>query len=256
METALAYNLNSMWSIAFKELRLFFSSPIGLLTIGIFLILNALLFWIFESPANILKAGFGDLTLFFDWTPRLLLFLIPALCMRSFSEEIRNGTLELLLTKPLTPTQIVGGKFLGVFLLLLIALLATTVNVAAIHNLLAPTAHLDWGSIMASYMGLLLMSIVFIGLNLCVSIGLKNQVSALLAGIIICFAHYDAWQLLADTLQLSAAYETIINIGMKAHYFSMSRGIFTFEDLCYFVLTGLFFLYCSVELLKRKQRLL
>ena len=111
-----------MWSITKKELGVFFSSAIAFLVIGLFLIINSLILWIFDSEFNIPNSGFGDLNLFFDLVPWLLIFLIPALCMRSFSDEIRTGTIEILLTKPIPTHQIILGKFFGVLLLVSIAL--------------------------------------------------------------------------------------------------------------------------------------
>ncbi|MBT8274450.1 MAG: ABC transporter permease, partial [Bacteroidia bacterium] len=108
-----------------KEINAFFSSPIGYLVIGIFLILNGLFLWLFKGEFNILDNGFADLSSFFSLAPWILLILVPALCMRSFSEERKQGTLELLLTKPLSLKQIVLGKYFGVLVLLILALLPT-----------------------------------------------------------------------------------------------------------------------------------
>ena len=122
-----------MWSIAKRELRFFFSSPIGYLVIGTYLIVNSLLLWFFDTPFSILNSGFGDFTPFFEISPWLFLILIPTLCMRSFSEEIASGTFELMLTKPLAAWEIYTGKLLGIVIVFGIALIPTSINLFAIQ---------------------------------------------------------------------------------------------------------------------------
>ncbi|MEM7380262.1 MAG: pentapeptide repeat-containing protein, partial [Bacteroidota bacterium] len=105
-----------MLAIFKREIKSFFSSPIGYLVIGFFLLLSGLFLWVFKGPFNLLEYGFADLTNFFRLAPWVLLFLIPAIAMRSFSEERKLGTLELLFIKPLNLWQTVGGKFLDALL--------------------------------------------------------------------------------------------------------------------------------------------
>jgi len=124
-----------MKSIAIREIKSFFGSPIGYLVIAIFLLLNGLFLWIFDGEYNILQSGFADLTPFFTLAPWILIFLIPAVTMRSFSDERKQGTIELLLTKPLSVWQIVNGKFLGAFLLIVIAIIPTFIYVYVISFL-------------------------------------------------------------------------------------------------------------------------
>ena len=144
-----------MLAILRKEINSFFSSSIGYLVIAIFLILNGLFLWFFKGEFNILNYGFADLTPFFVLAPWILIFLIPAITMRSFSEEKRLGTLELLLTKPISGWQIVLGKYFGAFVLILLALIPTLLYVFTVWNLGNPTGNLDVGSTLGSYFGLL-----------------------------------------------------------------------------------------------------
>ena len=113
-----------MKSIALHEIKSFFGSPIGYLVIALFLLFNGLFLWVFDGEYNILQSGFADLSPFFTLSPWIVLFLIPAVTMRSFSDEKKQGTIELLLTKPLSIWQIVNGKFLGAFFLIVAALKA------------------------------------------------------------------------------------------------------------------------------------
>src|SRR5210317_565989 len=118
-----------MLAILKKEINAFFASPIGYLVIAIFLVLNGLFLWFFKGEFNILDYGFSDLSSFFHLAPWILIFLIPAVTMRSFSDEKKQGTLELLLTKPISNLNIILGKYLGAFLLILLALLPTLIYV-------------------------------------------------------------------------------------------------------------------------------
>ena len=142
-----------MLNIARRELYFFFSNPIGYLAIGVYLLTSTLLLWFFDSPFNILSIGFGSLSTFFELSPWLFLLLIPALSMRSFSEERTTGTFELLITKPLNAFDIYGGKLLGITAVFSIALLPTLLNIFVINNLLTPDSYLDWGSVFGSYIG-------------------------------------------------------------------------------------------------------
>jgi len=151
-----------MKSIAFREIKSFFGSTIGYLVIAIFLLLNGLFLWVFDGEYNILNSGFADLTPFFTLSPWILIFLIPAVTMRSFSDEKKQGTIELLFTKPLSVWQIASGKFLGAFILIVLAILPTLVYVYVISSLGMPEGNIDLGSIIGSYFGLLFLIDQFI----------------------------------------------------------------------------------------------
>ena len=139
-----------MKALLFREIKSFFGSPIGYLVIAIFLILNGLFLWIFDGEYNILNSGFADLSPFFTISPWILIFLIPAVTMRSFSDEMKQGTLELLLTKPLSIWQIVNGKFFGALLLIVIAIIPTFIYVYVISSLGMPEGNIDMGSTLGS----------------------------------------------------------------------------------------------------------
>ena len=242
-----------MWSIAKRELHFYFSHLTGYLVLGSYLIINALLLWFFDTPYQLLNSGFGDFSPFFEINPWLLLFLIPALSMRSFSEERATGTLELLLTKPLRPIEIFGGKYIGVALILAIALLPTLLNLIAIEALLEPQSQLDWGSLFASYLALSLIGLIFLAMSLCSSLLFRNQVTSFLAAALICFTQFFLWSFLADVTSIPWVYQFVSQLGIQDHYLSLSRGVFKLEDLIYFV--GLLFVFTvlGIELIKKEQ---
>ena len=145
-----------MLAILKKELNSFFASPIGYLVIAVFLLINGLFLWVFKGEFNILNAGFADLNAFFFIAPWFFLFLIPAITMRSFSDEFRLGTIEILKTKPLTDWQIVLGKYFGALMLIILALIPTLIYVFSIVKLGNPVGNLDIGSTIGSYIGLII----------------------------------------------------------------------------------------------------
>ena len=230
-----------MFAILKKELNAFFASPIGYLVIAVFLLINGLFLWVFEGEFNILNAGFADLNAFFFIAPWFFLFLIPAITMRSFSDEIRLGTIEILKTKPLTDWQIVMGKYLGSFILILLALIPTFIYVFSILKLGNPVGNLDSGSTIGSYTGLLFLASAYTAIGLFTSTFSKNQIVSFILAVIISFFMYYGFEALANLNIVNG----IQNFGMKEHFDSMSRGIIDTRDLVYFVSTTIFFLFLT-----------
>ena len=238
-----------MWVIAKRELFIFFSSGIGYLTSGIYLTVSTLFLWFFVTDFNILNAGFADLNSFFVLTPWLLIFLIPALCMRSFSEERRTGTLELLLTKPISLWKIILGKYLGCMLLVMIAFLPTLVYFFAVNDLKLNNTPLDWGSAFSGYLGLISVSSVFVAIGILGSLLTKNQVSAFMLSLLICFIQFFLWKGIAD-LMVDAKTNYFFNqLGFFEHYLSLCQGVISIKDLTYFIAFNYVLLYLSHQML-------
>ncbi|MDI9257981.1 gliding motility-associated ABC transporter permease subunit GldF [Flavobacterium sedimenticola] len=237
-----------MKSIALREIKSFFGSPIGYLVIALFLLLNGLFLWVFDGEYNILQSGFADMTPFFTLAPWILIFLIPAVTMRSFSEEKRQGTIELLLTKPLSVWQIVSGKFLGAFFLIVLALLPTLVYVYVIYGLGLPEGNIDMGSTMGSYFGLLFLIASYTAIGIFTSTLSENQIVAFLLSVFLCFLFYYGFEGLANYVK---DFEPIVaRIGMDYHFKSMSRGVLDTRDILYFVSVSFLFLSFTVYQLK------
>src|SRR6188508_359075 len=222
-----------MKSIILREIKSFFGSPIGYLVIAIFLISNGLFLWVFEGDYNILNTGFADLTPFFTLAPWILIFLIPAVTMRSFSEEKKQGTLELLLTKPLSVWQIVNGKFLGAVLLIVIAIIPTFIYVYVISSLGMPEGNIDMGSILGSYFGLLFLIAGYTAIGIFTSALSDNQIVAFILSVFLCFIFYFGFEGMATVFK---SFEGVISyLGMDSHFRSMSRGVIDTRDIIYFV---------------------
>ena len=237
-----------MKAILLREIKSFFGSPIGYLVIALFLILNGLFLWVFEGDYNILNTGFADMTPFFTLAPWILIFLIPAVTMRSFSDEKKQGTLELLLTKPLSLWQIVNGKFLGAVLLIVMAIIPTFIYVEVISSLGIPEGNLDMGSTIGSYVGLLFLISAYSSIGVFTSTLSDNQIVAFIVAVFLCFFFYFGFEGLAS---LTPSFSTFISaFGMQDHFKSMGRGVIDTRDVLYFVSVTVLFLSFTVYKLK------
>jgi ABC-2 type transport system permease protein len=237
-----------MKSILIREIKSFFGSPIGYLVIAIFLLLNGLFLWVFEGDYNILNSGFADLTPFFTISPWILIFLIPAVTMRSFSDEKKQGTIELLMTKPISIWEIVGGKFFGAFLLIVIAIIPTLIYVHVISDLGMPQGNIDMGSTMGSYFGLLFLIAGYTAVGVFTSTLSENQIVAFIVSVFLCFILYFGFQGVAS--QFKDFEDIIAFFGMDYHFKSMSRGVIDTRDVLYFVSIAVLFLSLTVYQLK------
>lgn len=237
-----------MKAIIYKEIASFFSSPIGYLVIGVFLVINGLFLWVFRGDFNIFDAGFASLDAFFLLAPWVLLFLVPAVTMKSFSEEKKMGTLELLVTKPISLQNIVLGKYIGVLLLILIAIIPTFLYIITISQLGNPPGNWDIGSTIGSYVGLLFLILAYTAIGIFASTLSSNQIVAFISAILLCFIFYYAF----DALAVLINNYTIASFGMKAHFDSVARGVLDTRDIIYFLSVTGFFLFCTVFNLKKE----
>lgn len=237
-----------MKAILLREIKSFFGSPVGYLVIAIFLLLNGLFLWVFDGEYNILQSGFADLTPFFTIAPWILIFLIPAVTMRSFSDERKQGTLELLLTKPLSVWQIVNGKFLGSMLLIALAILPTFVYVYVVSRLGMPEGNIDMGSTLGSYFGLLFLIAAYSAIGIFTSSLSDNQIVAFIVSVFLCFLLYYGFEALS--VFLGGARDIVAAMGMDSHFKSMGRGVIDTRDVVYFASVTALFLSFTVFKLK------
>jgi ABC-2 type transport system permease protein len=239
-----------MWPVCKKELRQFFSSLTGYIAIIVFLLVNGLVLFVFED--NILDFGYATLDRFFELAPWILLLLIPAITMRSFAEEFKAGTFEILQTRPLSQWQIVGGKYLGSLFVVFIALLPTIVYIFTIQRLSAGQG-LDTGATIGSYIGLFFLAAVFTAISICSSSFTNNAVVAFIASLIGCALLYYGFSAISKLPALAngADYYTEM-LGIDFHYRSISRGLIDTRDVVYFL--SVIFLFLTItyrNLLKR-----
>jgi ABC-2 type transport system permease protein len=240
-----------MKALLLREIKSFFGSPIGYLVIGVFLLLNGSFLWVFEGDYNILNSGFADLSPFFKISPWILLFLVPAVTMKSFSDEKKQGTLELLFTKPLSYWQIVNGKFFGAFILIVIAILPTFIYVYVISIFGLQEGNIDMGSTLGSYFGLLFLIASYTAIGVFTSTLSDNQIVAFIVAIIICFFFYYGCESIATMFENNN--RLISSFGMDFHFKSMSRGVIDTRDIIYFISLTIIFLSLTVFNLKSQK---
>jgi ABC-2 type transport system permease protein len=230
-----------MWAVCKKEFRQFFSSLTGYIAIFVFLILTGLLLFVFPDT-SILDFGYASLEKFFDLAPWVLLLLIPATCMRSFADEFRSGSFEILQSRPLTYWQIVYGKYLAALAVITIALLPTWTYFFSIQQL-ATASGMDLGATAASYIALFFLTAVFAAIALCSSSFTSNAVVAFIGSAFACFLLYNGFHALSQVSAFPAGADYYIDmIGIDFHYRNMSRGVITLRDLVYFFSLIAFFL--------------
>ncbi len=235
-----------MFTIIKREINSFFSSTIGYLVIAVFLVINGLFLWVFSGNYNIFDSGFADLSPYFELAPWVLLFLIPAVCMRAFSDEMKMGTLELLLTKPVSLKQIVLGKYFGAVILILIALIPTVLYVFTISELGNPPGNWDVGSTIGSYIGLFFLVLAYTSIGIFSSTLSQNQIVAFIIAVFLCFALYYGFEgVTSSTFNIS-------QLGMKSHFDSVARGVLDTRDLIYFLSVTVFFIALTIFKLKKQ----
>ena len=242
-----------MFTLFKKELASFFTSLIGYLTIIVFLVLTGLMLWVFKSDFNILDYGFASMEGLFVIGPFLYLFLIPAITMRMFAEEKKNGTMELLLTKPLSEMKLIWAKFLAGVVLVFISLLPTVVCYFSVFALGDPVGNIDTGSVVGSYIGLLLLGAAFVAIGLFASSITNNQIVAfIIAALMSAFMHLG-FEAIYHMGFLGNADLLVRSLGMSYHYDSISRGVVDSRDVIYFAsVIAVFMMATRIVLQSRK----
>lgn len=223
-----------MIQILTKEFNTFLNSLIAYIVIGVFLTSMGLLMWVFPET-SVLTYGFADMDTLFSLAPYVFIFLIPAITMRSFAEEKRAGTLELLFTRPLTDWDIVLGKFLAGFLLVLFALLPTGIYYVSVYLLGDPVGNLDTSGIIGSYIGLALLGGVFCAVGIFASSISGNQIVSFILAAFLCFLVFTGFNSVASLNLWAGNVLVIKQLGILYHYESMGRGLIDSRDVVYFI---------------------
>ena len=240
-----------MWMICKKEWQQFFSSLTGYIALVVFLLLNGLFLFVFPDT-SILDFGYASLSNFFNLAPWILLFLVPTITMRSLADEFKTGTFELLKTMPLTPSQIVWGKFYGALIIVITALLPTVIYAISVQQL-SVTGGIDIGGAIGSYIGLVLLGAVFTAIGICASSFTNNTVVAFIAGAFICFLLYNGFEAISKLPVFKAGWDYYIEmLGINFHYRSISRGVIDSRDMIYFIGIIVLFLFITQRNLVRR----
>jgi len=235
-----------------KEISVFFGTLIGYLIIAIFLLVNGLMLWTDMSQFNILGYGYANMDMFFIVSPLLFLLFIPAISMRIFAEEYNSGTIEILLTKPISVFQIVAAKYLAVLALACLSIFPTIIYVISIYYLGETIGNLDLASIFGSYLGLIFLSSLFSSFSVFSSALSSSQVISFIISILLCTLFYFGFDLLSE-LSFFHSFDLLIQkIGISYHYQNLSKGLLRLTDFVYFLSVSFLFLKLTESLIIEK----
>lgn len=242
-----------MYSLYSKEVKSFLNSLIGYVVMIVFIVLLSLFMWVFPGESNLLDAGYANMDTLFAMAPWVFMFLIPAITMRAFADEKKLGTLELLVTKPLSELTIVLAKFWAGVTLVIIALVPTLVYYYSVHQLGFPKGNLDAGATWGSYLGLVLLSVGFVAIGTFASAITDNQIIAFLTALLLCFVMYTGLDYVAELLVNAHLDGLFYALSINQHYLSLSRGVIDTRDVIYFAsLAAVFILLARLVLEARK----
>ncbi len=233
-----------MLSILRKEIRSFLSSLIAYVVIIVFLIAISLFMWVLPNY-NVFDMGYANMDTLFSMAPWVFIFLISAITMRSFSEEKKSGTIEILTTKPLSDMQIILGKYFAGVLLVLFSLIPTLLYFYTIYKLGLPVGNIDSGATWGSYLGLLFMASCFVSIGIFSSAITDNQIVSFIVSMFLCYVFYNVFDLFADFKMLGSFDSLVASIGINSHYQSISRGVIDSRDLLYFISFITVFIYAT-----------
>src|SRR4030043_1255233 len=243
-----------MFSLFRKEITSFLSSLSGFVVIIVFLIANWVALWWtwIKGSLNIMDNGYATLESFFMFAPWIFLFLIPAITMRTFAEEKKSRTMELLLSRPLSDMQIVLAKYFAAMVLILLAILPTLIYFYSISRLGSPRGNIDSGGTWGSYIGLLFLAGIFAAFGLFVSSLTENQIVSFIISLLLCFLFYIGFDYLSS-LDVFGGFSTfIIKLGINEHYRSMSRGVLDTRDILYYI--SVIFIFLLLTKIKLQSR--
>ena len=233
-----------------KEIRYFFTSSVGYIVIGIFMLCNNLFLWVLQGKYNIFETGFADLQPFFLLSAWIFVFLIPAITMRTISEEKRSGMLQLLFTRPISQWQIAFAKFLAILSFCFVILLFSLLYVYMVWQLGTPVGNLDIASTIGSYIALFLLASAFISVGVWASSISQNQI---IAFVIATFLNFLLFFGLDEIISIFVN-NTMISFGFKAHFEDISRGVIDTLNVIYFLCVTIFFLCITVISLKTEKK--
>lgn len=242
-----------MLTLLNKEISEFFSTITGYIVVAVFLLATGLFMWIFPSNYNVLDSGYATMNTLFTLAPWIFLFLVPAVTMRMISDEKKSGTMELLLTRPITDLQIVTAKYLASLILVLIALIPTLVYAVSIHYLGNPQGNLDVGGTIGSYIGLFFLAAIYAAIGIFSSSLTTNQIIAFILAVLISFLVYMGFEYLSGMWLFSGMESFLVDLGINAHYESMSRGVIDTRDIVYFLSVIVLFIYLTKTIIQNRK---
>ncbi len=242
-----------MFAIFKKEVSGFFSSLTGYIAATFFLVVNGLIMWVFPGSLNVLDSGYSTLETLFIIAPWVFLFLVPAITMKTFAEEKRSGTIELILTRPISDLKLVLGKYFASVLLVLLILIPSLIFFISIFFLGSPTGNIDTGGTWGSFIGLFFLASAYAAIGVFASSLTDNQIVSFILAIIISLFIFSGFDSLASLGLFTDFKYLLVQLGINEHYSSMSRGVIDTRDVIYFgCLSSIFIVATRVRIQSRK----
>ncbi len=242
-----------MFAIFKKEINTFFSTSIGYLIIILFLLINSLLMWVFPSYYNVLDSGYSQMDSLFIFAPLIFLIFIPAITMRLFSEEQKTGTIEIILTKPISEIELIIAKYLSGLILIILSIIPTIIYYISIYFIGEIKGNIDTPGIIGSYIGLFFLSSGFVSIGLFCSILSKNQIISFILSLLISSFFYLGFDIIASFINNGDIEILIENLSINYHYQSLSKGVIDSRDLVYFISINIFFILLSKNVLINRK---
>jgi len=242
-----------MWSLFRKEISQLFNSLTAYMVIVVFLLVNSLFIWVFPGQMNIMDSGYASLDPLFVIAPWIFLLLVPAVCMRLFSEEKKNGTIELILTKPLSDWEITFAKYMAGLSLVLFSLIPGLIYFLSVYFLGNPVGNMDTGGTWGSFIGLFFLAAVYVAIGVFSSSITDNQIVAFLIGMVLSFFFYMGFEQISGLLPASQFSLFLNGMGIMPHYQHMSKGVLDLRDTIYFLSIIALFLFTTKIILQSRK---
>ena len=242
-----------MFTLLKKEIDGFFSSLTGYIVIVVFIIANGLFMWVFPGEFNVLESGYANIDTLFIMAPFIFLFLVPALTMKTFAEEKKTGTLELLLTRPLSDMQVVVAKYLASLVLILFSLLPCLIYFWSVYVLGNPVGNIDIGGTWGSFIGLFFLAAIYASIGVFASSLTDNQIIAFIISILISFFLFMGFESISTLRIFKKVNVLILNLGINEHYKSMQRGVIDTRDLVYFISVSFLFILATKLVIQSRK---
>lgn len=242
-----------MYAIFSKELGSFFSNITGYLVAIVFFVLTGLFMWVLPGPLNVLDGGYATLDSLFALAPWVFMFLVPAVTMRTFADETRSGTIELLLTRPISDLRIILGKYFASIVLIIILLIPVLIYYLTVYLLGSPVGNIDLGGTWGSFIGLFFLATVYAAVGIFASSLTSNQIVAFLLAVVICLLLFLGLKTMAQMPFFANIKHLLLAAGIDEHYSSMSRGVIDSRDLAYFLAVDAIFVVLTRTVLESRK---
>jgi ABC-2 type transport system permease protein len=242
-----------MLTLLRKEINEFFSTITGYIVVLVFLLAIGLFMWVFPGRHNVLDSGYASLDTLFTLAPWIFLFLVPAVTMRMIAEEKKSGTMELLLTRPISDLQIVVSKYLAALVLVLIALIPTLIYFYSVYQLGNPPGNVDVAGTVGSYIGLFFLAAIYVSIGIFASSLTSNQIIAFIIAVLISYFFYMGFDFLSGMWIFGGIDTFIADLGINTHYKSMSRGVIDTRDIVYFISVIVVFIFLTKTVIQNRN---